>query len=172
MPSLTDVYLPQAFDYKNDVTITGSTHFIPRSHPQALALFNASSLPHPRKHPVNNEQLCQSHTLKHPPHHHPLQMTVASSSPLFLSTNNSLPQNTTTPPLKRPLRKPHTTKIGHIYPSLHTPTLPLHQDVTRIHERLAFIPRPHHAEFGQVYSINPLTYNHFATPACSNPHSL
>ena len=29
MPSLTDVYLPLAFRYKNDVTITGSTHFIP-----------------------------------------------------------------------------------------------------------------------------------------------
>ena len=28
MPSLTDVYLPEAFAYKNDVTITGSTHFI------------------------------------------------------------------------------------------------------------------------------------------------
>ena len=31
MPSLTDVYLPHAFYYKNDVTITGSTHFIPLS---------------------------------------------------------------------------------------------------------------------------------------------
>ena len=32
MPSLTDVYLPYAFDYKDDVTIRGSTHFIPLSH--------------------------------------------------------------------------------------------------------------------------------------------
>ena len=31
MPSLTDVYLPNAFYYKNDVTIRGSTHFIPLS---------------------------------------------------------------------------------------------------------------------------------------------
>ena len=31
MPSLTDVVLPQAFDYKDHVTITGSTHFIPLS---------------------------------------------------------------------------------------------------------------------------------------------
>ena len=29
MPSLTDVYLTEAFKYKNDVTIVGSTHFIP-----------------------------------------------------------------------------------------------------------------------------------------------
>ena len=28
MPSLTDVYLPRAFRYKDDVTIRGSTHFI------------------------------------------------------------------------------------------------------------------------------------------------
>ena len=27
MPSLTDVYLPRAFDYKTDVTVRGSTHF-------------------------------------------------------------------------------------------------------------------------------------------------
>ena len=27
MPSLTNVYLPWAFEYKNDVTIRGSTHF-------------------------------------------------------------------------------------------------------------------------------------------------
>ena len=31
MPNLTDVHLPYAFDYKNDVTIRGSTHFIPLS---------------------------------------------------------------------------------------------------------------------------------------------
>ena len=31
MPSLTDVYLGWAFYYKNDVTIRGSTHFIPLS---------------------------------------------------------------------------------------------------------------------------------------------
>ena len=31
MPSLTDVVLPCAFNYKNDVTITGSTHYIPLS---------------------------------------------------------------------------------------------------------------------------------------------
>ena len=31
MPNLTDVVLPYAFDYKDDVTITGSTHFIPLS---------------------------------------------------------------------------------------------------------------------------------------------
>ena len=29
MPNLTDVYLTEAFKYKNDVTITGCTHFIP-----------------------------------------------------------------------------------------------------------------------------------------------
>ena len=31
MPNLTDVVLPNAFQYKNDVTIRGSTHFIPLS---------------------------------------------------------------------------------------------------------------------------------------------
>ena len=31
MPSLTDVNLPYAFEYKDDVTIRGSTHFIPLS---------------------------------------------------------------------------------------------------------------------------------------------
>ena len=31
MPNLTDVYLFYAFYYKNDVTIRGSTHFIPLS---------------------------------------------------------------------------------------------------------------------------------------------
>ena len=31
MPSLTNVDLPDAFYYKDDVTITGSTHFIPLS---------------------------------------------------------------------------------------------------------------------------------------------
>ena len=31
MPSLTDVYLPKAFYYKNDVTITGSVPFTPLS---------------------------------------------------------------------------------------------------------------------------------------------
>ena len=31
MPSLTDVYLPKAFGYKDDVTMRGSTHFIPLS---------------------------------------------------------------------------------------------------------------------------------------------
>ena len=31
MPNLTDVYLPNAFYYKNNVTITGGTHFIPLS---------------------------------------------------------------------------------------------------------------------------------------------
>ena len=29
MPNLTDVYLTEAFKYKDDVTIVGSTHFIP-----------------------------------------------------------------------------------------------------------------------------------------------
>ena len=32
MPRLTDVDLPRAFYYKNDVTIRGSTHFTPLSH--------------------------------------------------------------------------------------------------------------------------------------------
>ena len=31
IPNLTDVYLPHAFEYKNDVTIRGGTHFIPLS---------------------------------------------------------------------------------------------------------------------------------------------
>ena len=31
MPRLTDVYLPEAFEYKDDVTIRGSTHIIPLS---------------------------------------------------------------------------------------------------------------------------------------------
>ena len=31
MPNLTDVYLPSAFYYKDDVTMRGSTHFIPLS---------------------------------------------------------------------------------------------------------------------------------------------
>ena len=39
MPSLTDVYLPGAFEYKNDVTITGSTHFIPLSRIDIGALY-------------------------------------------------------------------------------------------------------------------------------------
>ena len=32
MPRLTDVFLPEAFEYKNDVTVRGSTHFTPVSH--------------------------------------------------------------------------------------------------------------------------------------------
>ena len=76
-----------------------------------------------------------------------------TTNPYATTPNNTTTLRITTPPLKRLLRKPHTTKIGHIYPSLHTTTLTLHQDVTRIRERLAFIPRPHHTEFGQVYSI-------------------
>ena len=40
MPSLTDVYLTsEAFYYKNDVTITGSTHFIPLSRIDIGALY-------------------------------------------------------------------------------------------------------------------------------------
>ena len=39
MPSLTDVYLPQAFEYKDYVTITGSTHFIPLSPTDIGALY-------------------------------------------------------------------------------------------------------------------------------------
>ena len=39
MPSLTDVYLPRAFNYKTDVTITGSTHFIPLSQLVIGALY-------------------------------------------------------------------------------------------------------------------------------------
>ena len=40
MPNLTDVYLPHAFRYKNDVTIVGSTHFIPLSRIDIGALRN------------------------------------------------------------------------------------------------------------------------------------
>ena len=76
-----------------------------------------------------------------------------TTNPYATTPNNTTTLRITTPPLKRLLRKPHTTEIGHIYPSLHTTTLTLNQDVTRIRERLAFIPRPHHTEFGQVYSI-------------------
>ena len=39
MPSLTDVSLPHAFHYKNDVTIRGSTHFIPLSRIDIGALY-------------------------------------------------------------------------------------------------------------------------------------
>ena len=39
MPSLTDVYLPDAFYYKNDITIRGSTHFIPLSRIDIGALY-------------------------------------------------------------------------------------------------------------------------------------
>ena len=39
MPNLTDVYLPQAFEYKDDVTIRGSTHFIPLSQIDIGALY-------------------------------------------------------------------------------------------------------------------------------------
>ena len=39
MPSLTDVYLPWAFEYRNDVTITGGTHFIPLSRLDIGALY-------------------------------------------------------------------------------------------------------------------------------------
>ena len=42
MPSLTDVYLPKAFTYKNDVTITGSTLFIPLSRIGIGALMSSS----------------------------------------------------------------------------------------------------------------------------------
>ena len=45
MPSLTDVYLPHAFYYKNDVTITGSTHFIPLSRIDIGALQNKFNWP-------------------------------------------------------------------------------------------------------------------------------
>ena len=40
MPNLTDVYLPWAFYYKDDVTITGSTHFILLSQLDIGALQN------------------------------------------------------------------------------------------------------------------------------------
>ena len=40
MPNLTDVYLPEAFNYKNDITIRGSTHFIPLSRIDIGALRN------------------------------------------------------------------------------------------------------------------------------------
>ena len=39
MPSLTNVVLPEAFEYKNDVTIRGSTHFIPLSRIDIGALY-------------------------------------------------------------------------------------------------------------------------------------
>ena len=39
MPSLIDVYLPYAFEYKTDVTIRGSTHFIPLSQLVIGALY-------------------------------------------------------------------------------------------------------------------------------------
>ena len=39
MPSLTDVYLPKAFGYKDDVTIRGGTHFIPLSRLVIGALY-------------------------------------------------------------------------------------------------------------------------------------
>ena len=39
MPSLTDVDLPNAFLYKTDVTIRGSTHFIPLSQLVIGALY-------------------------------------------------------------------------------------------------------------------------------------
>ena len=39
MPCLTDVVLPNAFKYKNDVTITGSTHFISLSRIDIGALY-------------------------------------------------------------------------------------------------------------------------------------
>ena len=40
MPSLTNVRLPEAFYYRNDVTITGSTHFIPLSPTDIGALYS------------------------------------------------------------------------------------------------------------------------------------
>ena len=40
MPSLTDVDLPDAFEYKDHVTITGSTHFILLSPTDIGALQN------------------------------------------------------------------------------------------------------------------------------------
>ena len=39
MPSLNNVYLPGAFKYKTDVTIRGSTHFIPLSRIDIGALY-------------------------------------------------------------------------------------------------------------------------------------
>ena len=39
MPSLTDVVLPYAFQYKDDVTIRGSTHIIPLSRIVIGALY-------------------------------------------------------------------------------------------------------------------------------------
>ena len=45
MPSLTDVYLPHAFLYTNDVTIRGSTHFILLSQIDIGAFENNNKLP-------------------------------------------------------------------------------------------------------------------------------
>ena len=39
MPNLTNVYLPRAFGYNNDITIRGSTHFIPLSRIDIGALY-------------------------------------------------------------------------------------------------------------------------------------
>ena len=44
MPSLTNVYLPYAFEYKTDVTVTGSTYFIPLSLIDIGALANHKNL--------------------------------------------------------------------------------------------------------------------------------
>ena len=157
MPSLTDVYLTsEAFYYKNDVTITGSTHFIPLSRIDigALQRFFSSS---PAKTPSPSSSPSDDCCLILSPLCFNKQLTPSlpqyTTNPYATTPNNTTTLRITTPPLKRLLRKPHTTEIGHIYPSLHTTTLTLHQDVTRIRERLAFIPRPHHTEFGQVYSI-------------------
>ena len=164
MPSLTNVDLPCAFNYKSDVTIKGSAHFIPLSHPQISAPLNASSLPHLRKRPVNDKQLCQSHTprdhpqyhqvsdeqpcpshtLKHPPHHHPLQMTVAASSPLFLSTNNSLPQTHYQPPRISSLKR-HDSPLHHS--TTETPSLKAPHNEDWAH--LPLTPRHHtHSQSG------------------------
>ena len=45
MPSLTNVVLPEAFHYEDDVTIRGSTHFIPLSRIDIGAFENNSKLP-------------------------------------------------------------------------------------------------------------------------------
>ena len=74
MPSLTDVYLPYAFDYKTDVTIRGSTRFIPLSPIDIGALqeyFNWS--------PRGTWLLSLCHT--HP--QHPLRIHLRAHSAAF-----------------------------------------------------------------------------------------
>ena len=153
MPSLTDVYLTsEAFYYKNDVTITGSTHFIPLSRIDigALQRFFSSS---PAKTPPSDDcclilsPLSFNKQLTSPTHHH---TTTETPSP----------------------KAPHNGDWAHLplTPRHHTHS-PSGRDEDSRKTRFHSSPSPYRVWAGLFNQIPP-TRNHFAAPACSNPRSL